>query len=68
MKNRNYYSILGLYDDNGKDMDNYFRMLGLYKDDGKEHGTYFGILGLYRDNEKTEFILVYWGCIGIGTL
>ena len=38
-ENGNYYSMLGLYWDNGKN-GNYYSMLGLYWDNGKENGNY----------------------------
>ena len=47
-----YYSLLGLYKDNGKEHGNYYSMLGLCRDDGKEDGKYHSIFGLYSDNGK----------------
>ena len=34
-KNGNYYSIMGLYRDNGKENGNYYSIMGLYRDNGK---------------------------------
>ena len=36
--NESYYSILGLYWDNGKENGGYYSILGLYWDNGKENG------------------------------
>ena len=46
----NYYNILGLYRDNGKENGNYYNIyiyIGLYRNNGKENGKYNNILGLY---------------------
>ena len=50
--NGNYYSILGLYRDDGKPNGNYYSILGLYRDDRKPNGNYYSILGLYGDDGK----------------
>ena len=44
-EHRNYYSISGLYRENGKH-GNYYSILGLYRDNGREHGNYYN--GLCR--------------------
>ena len=41
---RNYYSIFGLYRDNGRENGNYYSILGLYRDNGKENGNYHTML------------------------
>ena len=62
-KKGNYYSILGLYRENGKENGNYYGILGLYRENGKENGNYYGILGLYRENGKENGN--YYGILGL---
>ena len=52
LTNGNYYRLLGVYRDNGKENGNYYRVLGVYRDNGKENGNYYRLLGVYRDNGK----------------
>ena len=44
-ENGNYYRVLGLYADKGKEYASYFSVLGLFGDNAKAHGNYYSIFG-----------------------
>ena len=64
-----FYSILGLYRDNGKENGNYCSVLGLNWDHGKEDGNYYigvvDIQGQARTVSARDAMLVcFRGCVG----
>ena len=56
--NGNYYGILGLYWDNGKENGNYYSILGFFiGDNGKENGSSYSILGFLTFMKKGSVFL-----------